>query len=152
MSPADADVDGVNRNNVGRRAPDGPILDLNNRQVTAMDRDAFDLLLEATDRAVATRPAPSASGAVSSDEPPRLSFDLADFEEDDEGTSGFTDLGAPGDRLENTELVAAAFRAAGNPKYQDVRLKGASPANYRVPTYREIAQQRAKRVNSSAAW
>jgi hypothetical protein len=121
-----------------------------------MDRHAFDLLLEETDFAVATRLVTPTNGTVSSDEPPWLSFvaqlDLADPEDDDEGTGGFTDVGAPGDRLENTELVAAAFRAAGNPKYQDVRLKAAAGGNRPVPTYREIALQRAKRLNSSVSW
>jgi len=112
-----------------------------------MGRHAFDLWLEEKGFGVVT----PAEGAA---EVPPPSFvaelDLADPEDDDE--SIFSDLGKPGDRLENTELVAAAFRAAGSPRYQDVKLKAAGRGHRRDPTYREIALQQAKRVNASVAW
>ncbi len=55
---------------------------------------------------------------------------------DDDGPSGAEHYGRPGDRLENTELVAAVFRAAGNPTYQDVRLKSAKASHCPGPTQR----------------
>ena len=50
-----------------------------------------------------------------------------------------------GDRYnigENVELVTAAFRAAGDPRYQDVRLKPVRTAWALDPTLREIARRR----------
>jgi hypothetical protein len=50
-----------------------------------------------------------------------------------------------GDRYdigENIALVTAAFRAAGNPRYQDVRLKQVRTAWALDPTLREIARKR----------
>jgi hypothetical protein len=124
-----------------------------------MDKHAFDLWLkEAGLQLMTTPPAPAEAEMASDDaaELPSLSpvaeLDLADPEDDDEGDGVFADFGRPGDRLENAELVAAAFRAAGNPKYLDVRLKTARGGNCPLPTYREIAVQRAKRVSASVEW
>jgi hypothetical protein len=125
-----------------------------------MDEHAFGQWLKETGLSVVPPQVAPADGELLSEdraETPPLSLvaelDLADPEEDDEDTGAFADLGKPGDRLENTELVAAAFRAAGNPKYQDVTFKSARVAHRPVPTYREIALERAKRVNRSvAAW
>ena len=123
-----------------------------------MDKHAFDLWLKEAGLQVVTTPAPAEAEMVSDNaaEPPPLSsfaeLDLADPDDDDEGTDALADFGQPGDRLENTELVAAAFRVAGDPKYEDVRLKPATGGTCLVPTYREIALRQARRVNSPAAW
>jgi hypothetical protein len=69
-----------------------------------------------------------------------------------EPASGSYLLREPGRRRENTELVAAVFEGAGNPKFQDVRLKPAMTRNCPGPTYREIAMQRAKRGYSAITW
>jgi hypothetical protein len=55
-------------------------------------------------------------------------------------------------RWENTELVAAAFQAAGNPTYQDVRLKSPQTSHCPGPTHREIAVERATRLSRSVTW
>lgn len=71
---------------------------------------------------------------------------------DDDCPSDPEDYGEPGRHRENTELVAAAFRAAGNPKYQDVRLKLAKTSNCPNLTHREFALGRAKRLKGSTTW
>jgi hypothetical protein len=71
---------------------------------------------------------------------------------DDDGRSDSEDYGGPGRHQENTELVAAAFRAAGNPKFRDVRLKPAKINHCPDLTHREFALGRAKRVIGSTTW
>ena len=121
-----------------------------------MDNYFFDRRLEETGFGAMTSTVTPAGGAVLSDNAAEPWFvaelDLDDPEDADETTGAFTDVGKPGDRLENAELVAAAFRAAGDPKFQDVKLKSARGGNCPVPTYREVALQRAKRINASVAW
>jgi hypothetical protein len=69
-----------------------------------------------------------------------------------EPASGSYLLRERGRRRENTELVAAVFEGAGNPRFQDVRLKPAMTRNCPGPTYREVAMQRAKRGNGAITW
>jgi hypothetical protein len=71
---------------------------------------------------------------------------------DDDGLSDSEDYGGPGRHQENTELVAAAFRAAGNPKFQDVRLKPAKFNHCPDLTHREFALGRANRAIGSTTW
>jgi hypothetical protein len=76
---------------------------------------------------------------------------------DDNGAEGDSASGSyllrePGRRRENTELVAAVFEGAGNPRFQDVRLKPAKTRNCPGPTYREVAVQRAKRGYGAITW
>jgi hypothetical protein len=123
-----------------------------------MDTHAFDLWLKEAGLQVVTTPlVPAGAEAVSDDvaellPSPVEELDLAESEEHDEDAEVVSEFGQPGDRLENTELVAAAFRAAGNPRYEDVKLKAQRSSNCLVPSYREIALQRAKRVNLPVAW
>ncbi len=71
---------------------------------------------------------------------------------DDDGLSDSEDYGGPRRHQENTELVAAAFRAAGNPKFQDVRLKPAKFNHCPDLTHREFALGRANRAIGSTTW
>jgi hypothetical protein len=135
-----------------------------------MDEHTTSLLLRENGLEVLTRSVPPADGPVLSDidntENPLPStvaeLDLVDPEDDDDegDDDGVGDDVArvtvdqrdrPG-QWENTELVAAAFRAAGNPKFEDVRLRSAKTSYRPAPTHREIALRRAKRANGSATW
>jgi len=140
-----------------------------------MDQNTISLLLRENGLEVLTRSMPSADGQVLSDvdntENPLPStvadLDLVDPEDDDdEGDDDEGDDDGVGDdvprftvdychragRWENTELVAAAFRAAGNPKFEDVRLRSATTSDHPGPTHREIAVEQAKRLSRSVTW
>lgn len=140
-----------------------------------MDEYTISLLLRENGLEVLTRSVPPADELVLSNMdntektwPSTVAeLDLVDPEDDDDeraGDEGNDDRvgddvphvtvdyrDRPG-RWENTELVAAAFRAAGNPKFEDVRLRSAKTSDRPAPTHREIALQRAKRGNGSATW
>ena len=140
-----------------------------------MDAYTISLLLRENGLEVLTRSVPPADGLVLSNMdntgntwPSTVAeLDLVDPEDDDDerdGNEGNDDgvgddvphvtvdyRDRPG-RWENTELVAAAFRAAGNPKFEDVRLRSAKTSDRPAPTHREIALRQAKRGNGSATW
>jgi hypothetical protein len=85
--------------------------------------------------------------------------DLLDLDEDEDDQDGIDDdiavsseHGAPTRDRENTELVAAAFQAAGNPRFQDVRFKPAKTSHSANPTPREISLRRAKLITRSIEW
>src|SRR5258708_101118 len=129
-----------------------------------MHEDTFSLWLKNTGlratprRWVALADGPGVSDTDSTEQPQPFTvadLDLADDHDDgmdDDGPSGTEHYGRPGDRLENTELVAAVFRAAGNPTYQDVRLKSAKTNHSPGPTHREVAVQCGKRVDGTTTW
>jgi hypothetical protein len=130
-----------------------------------MHEDTFRLWLRETGlrappRLVALADAPALldPGEIEEPQPPAVAdLDLVDpgdhdDDADDDRPNGFEDHGGPGDRWENIERVAAAFRAAGNPKYQDVRLKSAKTSHGSGPACREIALERDKRVNLPPTW
>jgi hypothetical protein len=77
-------------------------------------------------------------------------LDLGDDDDaDDDDADDFgEDYGGPGAGWENTDLVTAVFRAAGNPRFEDVRLKVARTSRP-DPTDRELVLRRAKRVGAS---
>jgi len=54
--------------------------------------------------------------------------------------------GARGDDWENTAQVNKVFEAAGNLRFQDVKLKTVRALRSSDPTYREIALKQAKRI------
>jgi hypothetical protein len=132
-----------------------------------MDHDAIDLLLKENGLSLLTR------SMLSTDVPVRPGRDNAenwsqsmpdldriDPEDDDDHDDGAED-DWPGVMVgqrhhpshgEDTELVAAAFRAAGNPKFDDVRLRSAKTSNHPGPTHREIALEQAKRLKRSVSW
>jgi len=56
--------------------------------------------------------------------------------------------GSPGDIRENTERVNRVFEAAGNPRFQDVKLKTAGSVRSSDPTCRDIAMRQAKRTTT----
>jgi hypothetical protein len=137
----------------------------------SMDQNAISLWLRENGLEVLTRSVPPASAPVLSDIkntentwPSTVAdLDLVDPEDDDEGDDDHSDGVAddvlrvtvdqrnrPG-RWEDTEVVAAAFRTAGNPKFEDVRLKSGEKTKP-DPTQRELALQRAKRGNGSVEW
>jgi hypothetical protein len=71
--------------------------------------------------------------------------DAEDAAEDhaDDNDMGYTrPTGDRNDIRENTVLVTAAFDAAGDPRFQDVRLKVVRTAWAHDPTLREIARRR----------
>src|SRR6202023_1389859 len=130
-----------------------------------MDEYTISLLLRENGLEVLTRSVPPADGLVLSNmdntENTRPStvaeLDLVDPEDDDDERAGDegNDDGVDDDvphvtvdyrdrpgRWENTELVAAAFRAAGNPKFEDVRLRSAKTSDRPAPPHREIAMCR----------
>jgi hypothetical protein len=128
-----------------------------------MHEDTLSLWLKITGlratstRSVAPADVPGLSDTDSTEQPqPAIvaDLDLADDHDDsvDDGSSGTERHRRPGDPLENTELVSAVFRAAGNPTYQDVRLKSAKTDHCSGPTHREIAVQRGKRLGGSTTW
>jgi hypothetical protein len=120
-----------------------------------MDKDLFELWVRETGIRAPVWP-------VAADEPLRSDgaeqrdlIGVPDLDIDDlgdDGLRGSEDCGQPGGHRENTELVAAVFRAEGDPKYQDVKLRAAKTSNSPGPTHREFARQRAKRRNGSPAW
>ena len=134
---------------------------LDNQRRNSMDDDIYDLWLKDTGL---RRWVPVPDGSVLADnktaEPqPTVvnDLDLVDPEDDEDGAdrelrSAEAAYRDNHDRWENTELVAAAFRAAGNPKFEDVRLKSARTSDRPAPTHRELALQRAKRVSGSVEW
>jgi hypothetical protein len=137
------------------------------QQGNSMDENLFSLQLSALGLRVLT---PSVSPEYQrllsddgTDEP--LPFtaangDLLDFDEDEDDQDGtddddilvFSEHGGPGRDKENTNLVAAAFRAAGDPRYQDVRFKPAKANHWVNPTPREISLKRAKLINRTVEW
>jgi hypothetical protein len=100
-----------------------------------MDEFTFRLWLRQTGLWSPTLQAPPAKGpllsATETAELPPTAASAAsapiDTGDDDdlnrEGHSDPEDYGGPGFGWENTELVAAVFRAAGNPRFQDVTLR-----------------------------
>jgi hypothetical protein len=137
------------------------------QQGNGMDENLFSLQLSALGFSILTpsvapvhQRSPSDHG---SDEPRPLAatngdrHDLDEDEDDQDGTDDedirvSSEYGAPSRDKENTELVAAAFRAAGNPRYQDVRFKPAKTGHWVNPTPREISLKRAKLINRSIEW
>jgi hypothetical protein len=134
-----------------------------------MDQDAFSLWLKENGLRVLTQSMPPADGPVlagidNTDSPSPATvadLDLVDPEDHDDNHNCGADDDCPRvtvdqrDRRgpwENTELVAAAFQAAGNPTYQDVRLKSAETSHCPGPTHREIAVERATRLSRSVTW
>jgi hypothetical protein len=142
-----------------------------------MDQDAISLWLKENGLRVLTRPMPPADGPVlagmdntESPSPTTVAdLDLVDPEDrddvDPEDHDDDHNCGADDDcprvtvdqrdrrgPWENMELVAAAFQAAGNPTYQDVRLKSAKTSHCPGPTHREIAVERATRLSRSVTW
>jgi hypothetical protein len=88
-------------------------------------------------------------------------LDPTDPEDNVNGYSGGADDDSPGvtayerdrpGRWENSTLVAAAFRAAGSVKFEDVRLRSAKKGVRPDPTHREIAVEQAKRLSRSVSW
>jgi hypothetical protein len=142
-----------------------------------MDQDAISLWLKENGLRALTRPMPPADGPVLAgmDNTESLSpttvadLDLVDPEDrddvDPEDHDDDHNCGADDDcprvtvdqrdrrgPWENMELVAAAFQAAGNPTYQDVRLKSPQTSHCPGPTHREIAVERATRLSRSVTW
>jgi hypothetical protein len=108
-------------------------------------------------------PAPASSAQIECPSGSTVAdLDLVDPEEDEnddavDGTSSDRPCATvyqrdPSDRWENTERVDAAFRAAGNPKFQDIRFKSAKISHCPGPTHREISVERAQRLSRSVSW
>jgi hypothetical protein len=126
-----------------------------------MDEYIFSLWLRETGLRVLTQPVVPALGQPLSDhetkEPQRSAvadLDLVDPEgdDDDDGPSVSSDYRELGDHWENTDRVSAVFRAAGNPMYQDVRFRVAKTSHCPDPSHRQVALQRAKRIDRSIEW
>jgi hypothetical protein len=134
-----------------------------------MDHDAIGLWLEENGMRILARsmlptdvPLQAGRDNSESSSPSTLTdLDLVDPEDDENDHDDGADDDWPGvmvsqrhrpGRGEDTELVAAAFRAAGNPKFEDVRLRSAKASDHPGPTHREIALEQAKRLNRSVSW
>jgi hypothetical protein len=135
----------------------------------SMDHDAIGLLLEENGLRILARsmlptdvPLEGGRDNAQSWSPSTLAdLDLVDPEDDDDDHNDGADDDWPGlmvsqrhrpGRGEDTELVAAAFQAAGNRKFEDVRLRSAKTSDHHGPTHRETAVEQAKRLNRSVSW
>jgi|SRR5438309_1000006 hypothetical protein len=132
-----------------------------------MDHDALGLWLEQNGLRILARSMLATDGSLQAGNTQRSSLstvtelDPVDPEDDEndheDGADGdwpevMVSQGHRPGRGEDTELVAAVFRAAGNPKFDDVRFRSAKTSNHPGPTHREIALEQAKRVNRSVSW